>query len=184
MQPMTPLHKVVICVVANAILVTILFSLVFSFADPNNKYLRFGPQEDLVLISVRVNTWPKWIITALLIGFIKCCEVLVNELGSPVLGFRVYNPDLKVITDFTRLQLNVLTNSMWFLNSLRYTLMVIVTIAQFDLALVGILFSETASVVAVHILLGEKEFKTTEVGDIEMGANVGANEAPTAPMLV
>jgi len=41
---------------------------------------------------------------------------------------RVYNPDKKIIDDFTKNQLNFLANSMWFVNGFRTVLMAVITI--------------------------------------------------------
>ena len=101
----------------------------------------------------------------------KGCEVLVNELGSPILGFRVYNPDCKVITDFTKNELNVLANAMWFVNSFRRVLMVVVSVTQVDLAFAGMLISEIVSIFTVRILLNEKKFQD-KIGSDDIDSDV------------
>jgi hypothetical protein len=128
------------------------------FRDDSSKYFRFGPNEDLIVISILINTWNKWVGLILFIGIIKSCDVLVNELGSPILGFRIYNPDKKVIDDFTKNELNFLANAMWFTNSFRSVLMVVVNITQFDIALSGMIMSEIISIFTVRHLLNTKKF--------------------------
>ncbi len=44
----------------------------------------------------------------------NCIKVLVAELGEPVLVFNVYNPDKKVIDDFTKFELLFYANTMFF----------------------------------------------------------------------
>lgn len=151
--------KVILCIIGNYITAFFITVFVIVFRDPNSKYFRFGPHEDLIIISILVNTWLKWVLAIVFIGIIKGCEVLVNELGSPILGFRVYNPDCKVITDFTKNELNVLANAMWFVNSFRSVLMVVVSVTQVDLAFAGMLISEIVSIFTVRILLNEKKFQ-------------------------
>jgi len=128
------------------------------FRDESSTYFRFGPQDDLILISVKINTWLKWWMTFLCIGVLKIGEVIVNEIGSPILGFNVYNPDKKVITDFTKNELNLITNAMWFVNNMRSILTVVISITQFDLAFMSVIVSELTSIYTVRILLNEKEF--------------------------
>jgi hypothetical protein len=150
--------KVWICLAGNAITMMLVILIIIIFRDNSGKYFRFGPNKDLVVISVKINTWFKWIMVLVFVGLIKGCQVLVNELGSPILGFRIYNPDVKKITDFTKNELNFLGNSMWFVNNFREILMVVITITQFDIALFGMIMSELVSVFTVRHLLNEKEF--------------------------
>ena len=89
---------------------------------------------------------------------VKGCDVLVNEIGSPILGFRVYNPDKKIIDDFTKNELNFLANSMWFVNGFRTVLMAVVTITQVDIAFSGMIISEIVSIFTVRHLLNCKTF--------------------------
>jgi hypothetical protein len=150
--------KVIACIIGNYITAALVTIVVIIFRDPKGSYFRFGPSNDLLVISILINTWGKWVLTIAFIGVIKGCEVLVNELGSPILGFRVYNPDCKVITDFTKNELNFLANAMWFVNNFRSILMTVVSITQIDLALAGMVISELVSIGTVRILLNEKKF--------------------------
>jgi len=156
--------KVVACIIGNYVVAILVTIFVVIFRDSGGKYFRFGPYNDLIIISILIDTWPKWALAVLFIGLVKGCEVLVNELGSPILGFRVYNPDCKVITDFTKNELNFLTNTMWFVNSFRAVLMTVVSITQIDLAFAGMFISEVVSIFTVRILLNEKKFMNDEEG--------------------
>jgi hypothetical protein len=91
---------------------------------------------------------------------VKGCDVMVNEIGSPILGFPVYNPDKKIIDDFTKNQLNFLANSMWFVNGFRTVLMAVITITQVDIAFSGMIVSEIVSIFTVRHLLNCKTFVT------------------------
>jgi hypothetical protein len=151
-------RKVWLCLIGNVIAMITTLIIVCIFRDDNSTYFRFGPSEDLIVISVLINTWGKWIGLQLFIGVLKSCDVLVNELGSPILGFRIYNPDKKIINDFTKNELNFLANAMWFTNSFRSVLMVVVNITQFDIALSGMIMSEIMSIFTVRHLLNAKKF--------------------------
>jgi hypothetical protein len=155
-------RKVWLCLFGNLITMVIVTFMIIIFRDNNSKYFRFGPNKDLIVISVNINTYTKWTILVILISLIKGCEVLVNELGSPILGFRVYNPDCKTIVDFTKNELNFLANSMWFINNFRNILMIVVTISQFDIALISMFISEIVSIYTVRHLLNEKKFIKNE----------------------
>jgi hypothetical protein len=155
---MTPKQKLWYCLLGNAATLLFSASLVAAFRDASSTYFRFGPQPDLLLVSVPLHTWGRWWTALAMIGILRIGEVIVNEIGSPILGFNVYNPDKKVITDFTKNELNFLANAMWFINGVRSVFTVIVSISQMDLALCSVVISEIASIFTVRILLNEKEF--------------------------
>ena len=163
-------RKVWVCLFGNFITMIAVLCFVCIFRDDSSTYFRYGPHDDLIVISICINTWNKWVLLILFIGLIKSCDVLVNELGSPVLGFSIYNPDKKIIDEFTKNELNFLANAMWMTNGFRNILMAVVTVTQFDIALVGMLMSEFVSIFTIRHLLNTKKFtkqsrKEENIGD-------------------
>ena len=155
---LTNSQKVWLCLLGNLITMILVLVIVCIFRDDESKYFRFGPQSDLIVISIRIDTWNKWLLLNLFIGLVKGCDVLVNELGSPILGFRVYNPDKTEIDDFSKNELNFLANAMWFTNGFRTILMSVVSITQIDIAFSGMIISELVSIGTVRHLLNGKKF--------------------------
>jgi len=153
-------RQVWLCLLFNVLLTLGTIIAVVVFRDSKSKYFRIGPQEDLFIVSIHVNSWIKWSLVIIFIGLTKICDVLVNEIGSPILGFNVYNPDKKIITEFTKNELNTIANAMWFANGMRSVLMVVVNVTQIDFALSGMLVSQTASIFTVRFLLNKKTFCT------------------------
>ncbi len=162
--------KVWLCLIINFITMLLVLLIVCIFRSPKSEYFRFGPSDSLIVISVQIDTWKKWILLNIFIWMVKGCDVLVNEIGSPILGFRVYNPDKKVIDDFTKNELNFLANSMWFVNGFRGILMAVITITQVDIAFSGMIVSEIVSIFAVRHLLNCKTF-TMGKNDVEKEDN-------------
>ena len=155
--------KVWICLICNFITMIFILIVVCIFRDKQSKYFRVGPSDDLIVISVSINTWEKWILVNIFIWIVKGCDVFVNEIGSPILGFRVYNPDKKIIDDFTKNELNFLGNAMWFINGFRTVIMAVVTVTQFDIACSGMMVSEIVSIFTVRHLLNGKTFQKKEI---------------------
>ena len=155
---LTNSKKVWLCLIVNFFTMLLVLLIVSIFRSPKSTYFRFGPSDDLIVISVEIDTWNKWILLNIFIWMVKGCDVLVNEIGSPILGFRVYNPDKKIIDDFTKNELNFLANSMWFVNGFRGVLMAVITITQVDIAFSGMIVSEIVSIFAVRHLLNCKTF--------------------------
>lgn len=151
-------NKIRCCLFFNLLILIITITLVLIFRDENSKYLRIGPYEDLVLISVQIDTWKKWAITVFVIGFINVGDLLVNEIGNPILGFNVYNPDKKIIDEFSKNELNFLANSMWSINNIRQVFTIIISVSQVDMALFNVLITSIANIFTTRMLLNEKEF--------------------------
>jgi len=122
--------------------------------------MKFGPQSSLIVLGVTINTWNRYVILQMLICVFQITDVVVNEFASPILGFNIYNPDKKTITDFTKLQLQVYCQSMWFINNLKSALMLLVTISQLDIAISKVVYAEIASVFTIRALINKKEFRT------------------------
>lgn len=99
---MKPKNKVYLTLFGNLFLIIMIIILTFIFQSKNSTYFRFGPSNDLIVISVSIDTWTKYNLILLLIGFIKIVDTISNELGMPVLGFNIYNPDKKHIREITK----------------------------------------------------------------------------------
>ena len=154
---MRAVDKVRLCLVLNACLLVAVLSTIVTFSS-KTKYFRSGPHDDFVLISVAIDTWERYVLLLGFISIMNCIKVLVAELGEPVLCFNVYNPDKRVITDFTRVQLLVYANAMFFVSNTRRVFEVMITITQFDIALFSIVVEQMASMGTVYYLVQEKEF--------------------------
>ena len=150
--------KLQICLVCNFALLLIVIILMILF-ESKSKYCRFGPQDDLIVISVKIDTNTRYYILLGIITFIKVSKVLIEELGMPVLGFSIYNPDKKVITDFSKNELQFYACSMYLISNLRYVFEIMLTITQVDIAIYSVLVSEFTGIITIRILLNEKEFR-------------------------
>lgn len=92
----------------------------------------------------------------------KIFQVFINEIANPILGFTVYNPDKKVIKDFTKNELQIYTNSMFLIDGLRHVLTVMISISQIDIAIFDVVITEAVSIITVRIILNEKQFICSE----------------------
>lgn len=163
---MKKLQRVTLCVLVN-LATTGVIVLFLVFARGDSQIWQFGPSDDLVVLSVPVNTWPVYISLISISCLLKIAEVGVNDLGTPDLGFSVYDPSVRRISGFTRLQLQLLTNSMWLLNNLSVIFKTVILVSRLDVALISTLAGETASVFTIAYLLRKKEFYPGE--DAEEG---------------
>ncbi len=161
------------CIMTNLVLFGVIGFSIFTFSDgQENKYLRFGPHEDLNIIGVKINTWKNYILLQVFLAFIQITDVVINEIANPILGFNIYNPDKDEITEFTRTELQMYANVHWMVNALRNTLMVLVTISQLDIAVLRVIYGEITSFFTIRMLLKEKKFPNE---DREVYAPVSSN---------
>ena len=152
-------RKLKICVFSNLLLLSFVISIILLFKDDKSTYLRWGPQDDLIIISVAINNMTKYFMLLGIIAIIKISDVVIAEIASPIIGFNIYNPDKKVITEFTKNELQFYGNSMYLIDAIKAVLLIMVNISQIDIALWGVLISETTSLFTIRMLLNEKEFK-------------------------
>lgn len=90
------------CIIANLSLLILMIIIISIFKEPDDKYLRIGPNENLIVMSVKINTITKYIVLQIFLAITEIIRCVVNEIASPILGFNIYNPDKKIITEFSK----------------------------------------------------------------------------------
>ena len=133
MVKLTPKQRLKVCIIGQAMLLAIALVTTSILATKDSLYYRIDSSEELIVISVKINTWTRYCILLVYILIFRVCKVFINELGIPILTFNIYDPNRKVIKDFTRLELQVLGNIMFMLNSIRYALTLQLSIIQIDI---------------------------------------------------
>jgi hypothetical protein len=146
------------CLILNTASLIIVILLVSIYRDPNSTYFRIGPSDTLTVISVTIDTWRKWGTVVTILCILGVVEVIIHEIGMPILGFSIYNPDKTEIVEFNKNELNFLANSMFLLSSVRKVFNTVISITQIDLALVTVIVQELACIFTVRLLLNEKKF--------------------------
>ena len=109
-------------------------------------------------MSVTLDTWTKYIVFQVFIAVIVISNVYINEVAGPILGFNIYNPDKKEITEFTRIELQLYANTIWMINALKSVTMIVISISQIDIALLRVIYGEIMSWFTIRMLLLEKKF--------------------------
>jgi len=155
---MTPQQRLKICIIGQLLLLISVIIPTVLLANKESTYYRFGPNEDLIIISIKINTWTRYAILLVYIMIIRICKVFITELGMPILSFNIYDPNKKKIEGFTRTELQVQANIMYMMNAIRYAITLQLSIIQIDIAIISAIFSELASIPTIYILLKDKEF--------------------------
>lgn len=154
---MKQLNKIRICLFLNVFLLGFISFFITYFAG-NSKYFRYGPNEDFIFISVPIDSYERYSLLLFLISLNDIIKVLVSEIGEPVLVFNVYNPDKRVITEFTRPQLLFYANTMFFVSNTRRVFEVLINVTQIDIAIFSIVVEQLISICTVCFLVSEKKF--------------------------
>jgi hypothetical protein len=134
--------------------------MVSIFADRGDSYLQIGPNDKLIVISVKINTIEKYFGLLLGLAIVEITRVIIEEIGMPIIGFAVYDPQRDIITEFGKNELNFYANAMYTMSSVRERLMVLVSISQIDIAFFALLIGQITSIYTVRMLLNEKKFVT------------------------
>ena len=155
--------KLKICVITNLSLLLLSITLISIFDNDSSPYWNFGPNEKLIVISIKIDNWKSYIILLFFISILKCTKCIIQEIANPIISFNIYNPDKKVITEFTKLELQIYGNSMYLIDAIRNVFMIMITISQIDIALWGVLISEFTSIFTIRYLLNEKKFTKNNI---------------------
>jgi hypothetical protein len=124
-----------------------------------NKLLKFGPADDLMILSTTINTWSRYAGLLGIIGIFKAVEVLVSNIAEPALGFSIYNPTTTIVYGFNYRGLAIAANIQWTIAGFSSVFRTFVIISRFDIAVFSVIISEFVSGAVVHYLLRSKTFR-------------------------
>ena len=143
---MTPQQRLKLCIIGQFVLLISVVIPIVLLANKQSTYYKFGPNEDLIIISIKINTWLRYGILLIYVFIFRVCKVFITELGMPILSFNIYDPNRKKVEGFTRNELQIQANTMYMLNAIRYALTLQLAIIQIDIALISAIFSALASI--------------------------------------
>ena len=147
-----------LCIAGSAVLTVLTLIFTTVFAEEKGLF-SFGPSSHLSIAGVVIDTQEKYSVLVIAIVFNSIIDMLVNEFAQPILGFNIYNPDKKLITDFkSKRELQLLATLYWSFNNLRTIFTNLVSITQVDLALIKWVVLEITAIYTINILLSKKRF--------------------------
>ena len=165
---MTPRGMLRACVAANGSLtlawivaITYFSSVKRTSAITNysmGNFMQVGPNKYLNVMGLVLDTWSSYTWFVCCVVIFRVVQTWVHEIAHPIIGFRIYDPDLKVVKDFTRCELQVYGNLMYMFDAVRKVFMTMVSITQIDIAMWGTLAGEITSIFTIRRLLRAKEF--------------------------
>ena len=155
-------RKLQLSILGSLIVLLMVAIPIFMLDNGDSKYFRYGWHDDFILISIPINNKSRYISAVIFVVLTRVGEVFIGEIANPIISFNIYNPDKKLITEFTKNELQFYGNTLYVINSTRYIFKVMVLVTQIDLAFISMLAGEAISLVTIRLLLNEKEFKKIE----------------------
>ena len=96
------------------------------------------------------------------------CFIIMNfiliisiDCASPLLWFRIFNPDLKRITDFNKNELIFYSVSLNFMAALRGAILTVISLIQIDFVILSAIYYQTMSIFISNNLLKLKTFENS-----------------------
>jgi hypothetical protein len=144
-------------IIVNVSLLTLCIFSFFIFNN-NSKYFNYGWSNNFNFVSITINTPLRYFSLCLFIIAFNICDVVLNELANPLIMFTTYNPYKNNVNDFSKFELELYSNIIYFIQVFKTFLKIAVTISQVDIAIISLLSSQTSAFVVIKILLNEKTF--------------------------
>ena len=135
----------------------------FMFENIQSHYLNVGWSNNFVFLSIIINTPLKYFILCTFITVLNMSEIFLNDVAWPIIQFSTYNPYKGVINDFSRFELEVYSNLVFFIQGSKKLVLVLVTLSQIDIAIFSLITSQISASIAINYLLNEKSFKNEPV---------------------
>ena len=143
------------------VILLLLLVIIFIIALKNNEdsYIRIGPSKSLNIMSFYIDTWSKWFLSVCILSAIEIMDVFISETAINIIYNDIYNTSKIEITTFSsEKQLQVYSQLMYGINSLRYILMVKISVTQVDFAIINVLVSRLTSIKTIHENVKHKNF--------------------------
>ena len=142
----------------NIALVVLVIVIVISFNEGKTAYLNVGWHPDLFILGCKIDTKNKYICLILILGLLEAVDVYINDTIFPYINNTVRNNNVKHIEEFGKNELRLLTNGTYVMSSIKYTLLIMISISQIDISLIKVLFGEIACLFTTDIQLSEKTY--------------------------
>lgn len=159
---MNKINILKICIFVNLLFLSIFISCFFIFNNGESTYFRIGWSDNFLFVSLYIDTPFKYFSLCGFIITLNVSEIFLNDIAYPIITFSTYNPYKNTILDFTRNELEMYSNIIYFIQSSKKILQIATTVSQVDLACISLVSSQISSYFAIRYLLDNKQFKNKE----------------------
>jgi hypothetical protein len=152
-----------ICVFVNILFLAIFVSSFFILNNSESTYFNIGWSKNFVFVSYTIDTPFKYYTLCFYIILLNSMEVYLNDISYPIITFSTYNPYKKKINDFHRIELEMYSNIIFFTQTLKKMLQVMITLSQIDIACISLVSSQISAYFAIKYLLDNKSFENKKL---------------------
>jgi hypothetical protein len=156
-----------ICIMINILLISFFISSFFIFNNQSSSYFNFGWSEHFIFVSIKINTCFKYLALCIFIFLFNMSEILLNDVGYPIIHFSTYNPYNNKIDDLSRFNLEMYSNIIFFIQTFRKLSQVLITLSQIDIALISLITYQISAFIAIRYLLDNKTFTHNDITNIK-----------------
>ena len=146
----------------NIIVAIMIICIVLTFNDGSSPYLRFGWNDNLSVLGVKIDTGAKYFCLSCVLGIFEFFEVFINDTIFPYINNNVRDNNVKEIKEFTKTETRVVTNGTFFITDIKYSIYIMVSISQIDIVLIKVAIGFVASVLTTDTQLIGKSFLNDE----------------------
>jgi len=154
---MKQLHLGIVSLSARTFSIITLVLFLFIEADVRQLF-RVGPSEDLIFLTLKINTIPRYLCLILFSSLMHVIDVLVKQLGSPKIKFQIYINDDPNVYGFSYLSMLSIASGLSFTDRLYIIFEILVLITRLDLAFFNLLAEQVTEFFIVQFLLSKKTF--------------------------
>jgi hypothetical protein len=148
-----------LCIILNLFFLFAFFGFLFFFKNTSSDYFRFGWSDTFKFITISINTPLRYFALCIFIFILNITEIFLNDLAGPIIQFSTYNPYKNSILDFSRCQLEIYSNLIFFIQTTKKFVQVITIMSQLDIALISLISSQISATLAIRYLLNDKLFE-------------------------
>ncbi len=106
-----------------------------------------------------------------MLGVFEVLDVFINDTIYPYINNNVRDNNVKEIKEFTKYETRLITNGSFFISDIKYSLYIMISISQIDIALIKVLIGGLACILTTNMQLSGKTFMGEEytiVSTVEM----------------
>lgn len=146
------------CIYINLSIIGLFISSFFVFDHYNSHYFNFGWSNEFVFMSIPIDNPFKYFTFCGFIIVMNISEIFIDYIASPIIQFTTYNPYKNEICDFSRFELELYSNTIFFIQSSKRLIQVFIVLSQLDIAIISLLSSQVSVYLAIKYLLQYKTF--------------------------
>ncbi len=150
------------CIYVNLIIMFMFGTSFYAFHKYNSQYFRVGWSESFIYVSIPIDTPFKYFLLCSFIVAMNVSEICMDSIATPLIQFSTYNPYKTQINDFSRMELEIYSNTIYLLQNLRRFITIFTILSQVDIALISLVSCQTTAGIIIKYLLDQKNFSSNE----------------------